>query len=84
MIYLVIAGCALLGVVIVGSLYAMSGQPPHRRRIVQRISLLAMAAFFVTNAITTPDRRWMNVAVAVFAAGAVLFEVVWRRRRSAG
>jgi hypothetical protein len=81
MVLLVVCGDVLLGLAIVGSLYAMSGQPPHRRIIVQRISLLAIAAFLVTDAITTPRHRWYNVAAAVFAVGAVLFDVLRKRRR---
>jgi len=81
-VVLSVVGLGLVGVVIVGLIYSMSGgQSLRRRRIGQRVSLLAGATLLVTNAISTPDRRWLNVGVAVFMVGAVVFQVVWDRRR---
>jgi O-antigen ligase len=72
----------LLLVAIVGSIY--SALPPQNRGRISiglRVSLLAWAAFFIIDAITKSDDRWLDVAGAVFAVGGLVFQAVWDRRR---
>ena len=81
MVYLVIAGLVALGIAVGGAMWLMSGQPAHRRMIIQRTAVLALAAFLLVGAIFRHENRWINVAVGVFMVGALLFDGLWKRRR---
>jgi hypothetical protein len=77
-----IVGIVLALVVISGVIYtAAFRHSPQRRRIGQRVYLLALAALLAVNAIQTPDLRWMNIAGAVLGVGVVTGEAIWERRK---
>jgi MFS superfamily sulfate permease-like transporter len=80
-VVLSIVTIGLMVVVIIGVVYSVSGQSPHRRRIGQQAAMLALSANLLIDAITRPERRWLNVGVAGFVVGAMVFQVVWDRRR---
>lgn len=73
----------LLVVGIAASVYSMlSGKPTQRRSIAQRVALLAMSGFLLTEAIAwTGIGRWMNLGLAVFGFVSVVGQVVRDRRR---
>jgi predicted membrane-bound mannosyltransferase len=75
----VIGGSLVFAAAMIGFLWWTETQPPHRRRIIRRVTLWALVALVITSAVMRHDNIWILVTAVVFGVLAVAGE--WRRSR---